>query len=292
MLKTLTVAVAAIAFLCGFAPAGDKDPATGKDRAKLHKPKENEEMADMMLETYKNMGAMFYVQIHEDPKAGQFWVTKTSSEFSGTKFESTQAWQVTKVEGDKATVENDTGFGVILAYQVEFKKKVANFNNVKKAWIGKVGGKAEELKIMENAAGAGEDEDDGEEPAKPEAPAAEDFKDLEIGGGTWSGKKTTVVMEAGTSIIWIADKGWFGGMVKMEFSMEAGSTKTELTSHGENGEAWLKWDTEAKAEPAKEEPKKDEPAKEAPAKEQPKKTEDAKPATPPEKAPEKAPSKD
>ena len=64
--------------------------------------------------------------------------------------------------------------------------------------------------------------------------------DEETAGGSWGGKKT--VTEHGSN--WIADNGWFGGMVRYTYK----SGKLELTAFGDKGKPWLLWEDDKKTE--------------------------------------------
>ena len=188
------------------------------------------------IDMYANgtMKAMYWVQLHADPAAGQYW--ETSSEMSGMVM--TNRWQVAAVDGDTAIVENqskmDSEYMVsdyVIAYQVDLTVTEPGAVNVTKAWIGKPGEKGAEIEIME----------------KPEATCGgcapevesttEDF-DLEMAGGSWQGTVTTTTMNGTESKTWVADNGWFGGMIKMQ----SGDYVNELTAFGDDAEPLLAWE--------------------------------------------------
>lgn len=207
-------------------------------------------MADIMLKQYTDgtQKAMYAVALHADAKAGQFWVTKTVSDFGGAKSESTDKWQVGAVTPDGVVVENFNGaYGIVLAYLVDAsvsKEDMWKKGNVKKAWAGKPGEAGTEIKVMEVPAPA---DTTGPAPEKNYTDKTEDFKDVEIAGGKWSGKMYWLKMNDGSveTSTWTADNGWFNGLVKMESKMAAGTMTMTLEKFGEgfekDGKAWLKW---------------------------------------------------
>lgn len=280
MTRALTAAVA-LFVLAGMASAG---PAV-EEAKEAYKPSKGDQTTDMIVDMYTNgtMKASYYVAVHKDPAAGQYWVTKHSSKFGDYESNMTMAWQVAKVIGTNAIVENDVGQGYVLAYEVDLAKKEGEFDNVKRAWIGKPGKAPKEIQVMEVAK---PDPDAGGVEAPQPEPVTEDYSGLKLAGGVWSGKKTTFKMDNYTSTTWMADKGWFGGMVKMEYSMANGTGTIVLEQFGDDGEAWLKWDevkdlekpvTGEKAEEKKPEAK----PEEKPAEKKPEATPEKKPETSP-----------
>ncbi|MDC1142421.1 hypothetical protein OAU50_04970 [Planctomycetota bacterium] len=173
--------------------------------------------------------ATYWVQLHADPVVGQYW--ETTMEANGMTM--TNRWQVVKVDGDSAVIENqmkmDSEYAVsnyVLAYEVNLAAGEGEAN-VTKAWKGLPGEAGTEMDIM----------------AKPEATGCagcapevqeEDFSGLEIAGGTFEGKIYTTEYAK----TWMASNGWFGGMVKME----AGENITELTAMGDDATALLTWE--------------------------------------------------
>ncbi|MHC4841194.1 MAG: hypothetical protein ACYTDT_09605 [Planctomycetota bacterium] len=172
--------------------------------------------------------ATYWVQVHADPVAGQYW--ETEMEMSGMLM--TTRWQVTKVDGDTAIVENqmkmDSEYMVsdyVLAYEVNLAAGEGEAN-VTKAWKGLPGEAGTEMDIM----------------AKPEpvcggcAPEqeTEEFTGFEAAGGTFEG--TIYITEYAKT--WMASNGWFNGMVKME----AGGNTSLLTAMGEDAEGILSWE--------------------------------------------------
>lgn len=205
-------------------------------------------MADMMLEMYENgsIKVPYAVALHDKPKEGQFWKTQMVTNFGGVESKTSDLWQVVKMVGKQAIVENRTSYGgVVLAYQVDttvVSDEIWKKGNVLKAWVGKSGQAPKDAQVMDKP-----EFDEGTLPQ--EAPMSdsnsEDFKDLELAGGKWSGKKTSLKMSDGggyASAIWTADNGWFNKIVKMEVTMEGGTITQELVKYGSKGKALLKWD--------------------------------------------------
>lgn len=276
MIRTLT---AAIALLC-LAVVANAGPAV-EEAKEAYKPSKGDQATDMIVDMYVSgkMKASYYAGVHKDPVAGQYWVTKSTSRFGESEHIMTTAWQVAKVVGTKVIVENDPGQGYVLAYEVDTTKKADEHDNVTRAWIGKPGKapKAIEVMVMPKP-----DADEGGVEAPQPEPVTEDFSGLKLAGGVWSGKKTSFKMDNYTSTTWIADKGWFGGMVKLEYSMANGNGSTVLEQFGDNGEPWLKWDEVKDLE----KPATGEKAEEK----KPESTPEKKPEATPEKKPETSPT--
>jgi hypothetical protein len=150
------------------------------------------------------------------------------------------------------------------------------------SWIGKPGEAPKQIEIMEVPK---PDADEGGVEAPQPEPVAEDYSGLKLAGGVWSGKKTTVKSGGYTSTTWVSEKGWFGGMVKMEYSMTSGkgTGSVVLEQFGDDGEAWLKWDEVKDLEKPATGEKAEEKKPEA-------KPEEKKPETAPEKKPETSPT--
>lgn len=178
--------------------------------------------------------ASYWIQVHADPKPGQYW--ETGSEAYGNVM--TYRWQVAVVDGSTAVIEQqskmDSEYMVsdyVIAYEVNLDAGEGEAN-VTKAWIGKPGEKPAEIKVM----------------AKPEPTCGgcgttdyemteEDFSGVELGGGTWSGKLVTIKGDGWESKSWTATDGWFGGLIKTE----AGGMVTELKAFGDDATPLLDW---------------------------------------------------
>lgn len=196
---------------------------------------EKMDSSDSTIDMYKNgtIKAQYWVGVHADPAAGQYW--ETGSEAYGTK--TTQRWQVAKVDGGTAIIEwqmkTDSEYAMsdyVIAFEVDLGVTTAGDVNVKKAWIGKPGEAGAEIQIME----------------KPEATCGgtanyemteEAFSDVEIAGKKWSGKLITMKGEGWESKSWNADGGYFGGVIKTE----AAGMVTELKASGDDATPLLKW---------------------------------------------------
>jgi hypothetical protein len=177
--------------------------------------------------------ASYWVTVHADPKTGQYW--ETSSEAYGTKM--TNRWQIANVDGGTVIVENqmksDGEYAMsdyVIAYQVDTSVAMGEVN-VTKAWIGKPGEAGKEIQVMEKPEPVADGTTTNYETT------TEDFSDVELAGAKWSGKLTTTKGDGWESKMWVADNGWFGGVIKTE----AGGMVTQLTAFGEDAKPLLKW---------------------------------------------------
>lgn len=232
--------------LCGFGPGDEKPEEKPQDPPPAEKNDKATDMTDMMLEHIKE--ALYVVTMHKDPKVGQYW--ESGSEAYGST--TTTRWQVAKLDGTTAIVEYQlksvseyVKYDYVLAYEVDLSK-AAGEANVTKAWVGKPGAKGNKIDVMAKPKGA----------TKADKPAEEKFTDLELAGGKWSGTVYTYKGDGWESKTWMAENGWFGGLIKSE----AAGFVTELKKYGEDAKPLLKWDEEkdAKAPDGKEPEKKDE----------------------------------
>jgi hypothetical protein len=225
-MKTFAALIAFVGVIalaaCGSTGGGDRDGGGGTDNSATQ------------INMYKDgtMKAPYTVAVHENPEAGQYW--ETTMDANGMKM--TTRWQIAKVDGGTAIVEqqnkSEASWGshnFVIAYEVDLSKGMGEAN-VNKAWIGKPGEKGEEIAVSEMQTGTGETP----QYETSEAP----FSDEEFGGGKWSGKVTTTKGDGWESKVWMADNGWFGGMVKME----AGGSATVLTAFGTDAKPLLAWE--------------------------------------------------
>lgn len=197
------------------------------------------DMAQMTIDMYKNgtMSASYWCTVHADPVAGQYWESTSTSNYGGAETKSTMGWQIAKVDGTNAWVESDMGQGYILAYAVDLTKKMEDGANVTKAWIGKKGAKAEEIKVMEYKKPEG-----GTTGEAPKAEVTTEEVTLAAAGKDWACTLTTTKMDGTEMKYWVSKDGWFGGMIKSWMKMSAGESTTELTKFGTDGKAWLNWE--------------------------------------------------
>ena len=245
MYKLTPLALLIALMLCGFGPSGEgKEP---EPEPEAEEDSNVMDSSDMTIDMYIDgtIKASYWITVHADPKAGQYW--QTEMEAYGTK--STTRWQVASVDGDTAIIENQMKSSgeyaksdYVLAYKIDLKAAMGDVN-VTKAWIGKPGKEAKEIKVMEKP----EPMADGGA-AGDYKMVTEDFNNLEIAGGKWSGKLTTITGDGWESKMWVADNGWFGGAVKME---SAGMVN-ELKAFGEDAKALLKMPKDEKEAEKKE----------------------------------------
>jgi uncharacterized protein YrzB (UPF0473 family) len=189
------------------------------------------DMTDSTIDMYKNgtIKAMYWVQVHADPQAGQYWET-TMEAFGSVN---TNRWQVAAVDGNHAVVENlvamESDFAesaYVIAYKVDLSKGDME-PNVVAAWIGKPGEAGAEIEIMEVP-----EPTDGGEAGDP--PHTESFSGVEAAGMEWSG----TVYSTEHAKWWQADNAWFSGQIRME----AGDMVTELTAIGDDADPLLDWE--------------------------------------------------
>jgi hypothetical protein len=222
-MKTLAALIAFVGVIalaaCGSTGGGDGGGCGGGGGS---------DMTDTMVDNVKE--ATHTIGIHANAEAGQYW--ETSSEAYGTT--TTMRWQVSKVEGSSAIVEmrmtakGPASYDYVTAYEVDTSKGQGE-PNVTKAWVGKPGEAGKEIAVMAVQSG-------GCNTANYEK-SEEDFADVEMAGGKWSGKIVTMKGEGWESKSWMAENGWFGGVIKTE----AGGMVTSLTAFGTDASPILKW---------------------------------------------------
>jgi len=177
-----------------------------------------------MIDHFKNSGVGPAVACHADPQEGQAWefTSKTAAGESGS------GWMCCKRDGNTAVLENDTGQGYVIAYQVDLTKPATA--NVVKAWIGKKNGTPEECKVNPPV------EATGDAPPANYTTTTEDGS-INLAGKDWACTITTTKGEGWESKSWIAKEGWFNCIVKMEsagMEMWLANVRTDCTP-------WLDW---------------------------------------------------
>lgn len=193
------------------------------------------DMAAMLIDQYVkgDQKAAPWVALHSVVNVGQLW--EVTSSFGGQK--SVSKWQVSaKVQGTKSEfiVENDTGMGYILAYQVDAWVEQGN-PNVSNAWIGKPGEEPREIQVMEWKSA------DGGEARPAGIVLVEEFGGVELCGETFHGDLTIVKNDGNTTKTWIAENGWFNRLIKMEMNGDTVMELTNLHFH-EKPKTFLKWE--------------------------------------------------
>lgn len=229
----ICVGLTAVVAACGGGSSGDDGSSCGGGSCDGGTSKMDS--SDSTIDMYKNgtIKASYWITVHADAKTGQYW--ETSSEAYGTKM--TNRWQVANVDGSTVIVENqmkmDSEYAVsdyVIAYQVDTSVAMGEVN-VTKAWIGKPGETGTEITVMEKPEPVADGTTTNYEMTE------EDFTDVEMAGGKWSGKLVTVKGDGWESKSWTATNGWFGGVIKTE----ASGMVTELTAFGEDATPLLKW---------------------------------------------------
>lgn len=194
---------------------------------------ERKDITDRLISS--KMKASRHIAVHGNPKAGQYWVTTTYS--LGMAF--VTRLQIVSIKDDKAIIEQakvlivDNGKAYYVhALEVNLTAKEGE-DNVLKAWLGKPGGKGEEVEIDQQGPVLRGDEPEGDD---------EEFSEMPLAGKMWAGKyykNTKGSIEYNT---WIAKDGYFDGLIKYSV---AGSI-TVLSDCGDDAEALL--DIEIKEE--------------------------------------------
>jgi hypothetical protein len=188
---------------------------------------------DETIKSYTDAKALapHTIAIHAEPAAGQYWEVGSDS----YDITSSTRWQVTKLDGGRALVEHHVKLSAemfksdyVLAYRIEIEPG-PDLPQVTKAWIGKPGAKPTEIFVRDLPEKA---------PPAPEEPKGEDFKDLELAGGKWSGKLYIDKADDITTKIWVADGGWFSRIVKTTVDAEY---EEKLTAYGTDAKAILEW---------------------------------------------------
>ena len=198
--------------------------------------------------------APYFVLLHEKPVAGQFWKTGSDS----YEITSSTQWQITKVEGQVALVEQRLKMDAEMFksdYVLGFRVKLdagAGKPNVTKAWIGKPGQEATPVTVKQPPP---EPDQPAKEPEPDPDETTEDFAALKLGGGSWAGKLYTRVYGKEISQVWIATEGWFGGVIKVT----SGDYTNELQSFGSDGTSIMTWGEEVLEEVLKEDPAPEKP---------------------------------
>lgn len=206
--------------------SGNKDSGGGFD------------MAQMQIDMYKNgtMQATYWVVLHADAAAGQYWETTSISNYGAGEQKAVYSWQVAAKDGDNFIVEQDMGQGYILAYLVDPSKKWEDGANVSKAWIGKKDAKPEEIKVMEYKKPEG-----GTTGEAPKAEVTTEEVTYAAAGKDWACTLTTTKTDSMEMKSWVCKDAWFGGVIKTWMKMAAGESSTELTKFGTDGKPWLNW---------------------------------------------------
>jgi hypothetical protein len=230
----MVVGLTAVVAACGGGGGGD-DGGDGCTGSGCSGGGSKTDSSDGTIDMYKNgtIKASFWITVHAEPATGQYW--ETSSEAYGTK--TTNRWQIANVDGTTVIVENqmkmDSEYAMsdyVIAYEVDTSVAMGEVN-VKKAWIGKPGEAGTEIQVMEKPEPVADGTTTNYEST------TEDFTDVEMAGGKWSGKLTTTKGDGWESKVWVADNGWFGGVIKTE----ASGMVTQLTAFGTDAKPLLKW---------------------------------------------------
>jgi hypothetical protein len=235
-MKTRLMMLVAIMFTAVFAVAcssSGQTAATGQGGGNGDASAEQQSPADSMIQMYKDgqIKASPHVPIHDLVFVGQIWTVET--DFGAGK--QTETWQITTTVGRGVVlVEHITAQGFILVYEVNAWAEEGEAN-VQKAWIGKKGEKAHEIKVAEFKAGEASEDD------APGIILRSNFRNVEMGGKTWNGEATEIRDAGQVTKTWVADNGWFNGIIRMDLN---GKTAMKLTEARTNARlaSSLKWE--------------------------------------------------
>jgi hypothetical protein len=160
--------------------------------------------ADAVIQSYVNGSrkAPAVIPIHEFVFVGQTWVLEV--DIDGEM--QTETWQITSTAARGVVmIEQIRPQGYIVAYQVNAWAE-AGKPNVQKAWVGKAGETAREIQV--NSTIEAEEE--------PGFVLRGNFRNVEMAGKTWSGELVTVREDGHSSRTWIANDGWFNGVIRKD----------------------------------------------------------------------------
>ncbi len=169
------------------------------------------------------------ITLHEKVEPGQYW--ETSMEAGGMVMST--RWQVASVTDGRAIIEEQrvkagtVRANLVVAYQVELTNK-AGPARVLKAWVGKPGQTGREIPVAAET---------GPVRNQPKYETSTETFELNIANGVWRGTCTTTKGDGWESKVWIADNGWFNGMVQSE----SGGVVTRLTRFGIDARPLLAW---------------------------------------------------
>ena len=190
--------------LCAFS---DGEPAEGDPDFRKVFPQKDTTADIIKRYTDGEKLAPDFIQLHDDPKAGQYWELHSNS----LEIETTVRRQISQVEGDFALVERRLittaemfKSDYVIAYRVNLKADEGK-PNIDQAWIGRPDEAPVLITVGERKAKVVRE---GEE--KKGVP----FEGLELAGNVWRGELFISAADDMTTRIWIAEGGYFDGIVK------------------------------------------------------------------------------
>lgn len=179
--------------------------------------------------------ARFQVVLHSKAKAGQYWETA-----SGVSPAHKEGWLVAAERGEHFILEYHRHVGGsewLLAYLVGPPGVDASEGRARvyRAWIGEHGGNLNEIEVTPHSSSGSSSES---------TVIAEEKFSLVVAGRKWSGTKTTFEREnSAPSNVYVADTGWFGGLIRVESSSpETEGYLIELSAFSENEQPWVDWE--------------------------------------------------
>lgn len=215
--------------LCAF---NDGDPAEGEPEYKKVFP-QKDTTADIIRDyTEDEKRAPDFIQLHADPKAGQYWELFSDS----LEIETTVRRQISRIDGDYALVERRVTTKAelfksdyVLAFRVNLKAE-AGKPNIDRAWIGKPGESPALIKVRERK----ETPPVQEEEERKGIP----FEGLELAGNLWRGRLHISAADEMTTRIWIAEGGYFDNIVKVTVDEDY---QEQLRAYGGDADDQLIW---------------------------------------------------
>jgi hypothetical protein len=160
--------------------------------------------ADAAIRSYVNGSkkAPAFIPVHEFVFVGQTWVLEV--DVNGEM--QTETWQIVSTAARGVVViEQILPQGYVLAYQVNAWADEGK-PNVQKAWVGKAGETGRAIQVQSSI----ESEDE------PGFVMRANFRNVELAGKTWAGELVTVREDGHSSRTWIANDGWFNGIIRKD----------------------------------------------------------------------------
>lgn len=223
--------------LCGFLGDGDKP-----ENPEKKPPLPQLDTTDVTIRGYTEGTdkAPWFIALHSDPKAGQYWEVGSDS----FEIQTSTRWQVTQVSDETALIEQRIKLDAemfksdyVIAYRVDLSPEEGE-PMITRAWIAEPGRKPQRIKVSEMPA-----KDPAKKAEKPDDKAdpedeGEAFKDLELAGGVWAGKLFTRKFDDMTTKLWVAETGWFDKVVK---TTAGDDYEQKLQAFGYDATALLIW---------------------------------------------------
>lgn len=214
--------------LCAFS---DGDPA--EDEPEFRKVFPQKDTTADIIKGYTEgdkLGPDF-IELHDDPKAGQYWELFSDS----LDIETTVRRQLSRVDGEYALVERRMTTTAemfksdyVLAFRVSLKAE-AGKPNIDRAWIGKPGEVPTLINVRERKVAL---------PSGGEVRKGILFEGLELAGNIWRGEQFISAADEMTTSIWVAEGGYFDCIVKTTVDDDY---LDQLSAYGGDADDQLVW---------------------------------------------------